>query len=1581
MALGLSLLLALGAGGIRVLWTQRQSALVRQRWETERARAETAERLALVMRHANDAILLVGEDQRLLETNDRAVALYGYAAEELLQLTIRDLRAPGFEATVADDFAAAASPAGTVFETSHRRKDGTSFPVEVSSRSVEIGGRACKLSLVRDISERKVHERQLERINRMYLALSRVNEAIVHLTDVLELRQQVCRILVESGGFKMAWIGWIDASGVVVPVASFGDETGYADDLRIPLEDSPEGHGPTATAIREGRTIVVNDFLGDAVARPWWERAQRSGLRASISIPLRQGGVTAGALMAYAGEKDLFGDREIVLLEETANDLSFAFEVLARDLERQAARSALETSEGRLRFLVSSTPAVLYTCRASDFRTTFVSENVTAVLGHCPADFIDIPGFWAEHLHPEDAAAAFSSAARLAAGSPLVREYRFRHRDGRYLWMQDEARLETDEAGQPQEIVGCWLDVTERRQAEEDLRTREEIFSKIVGQALDAIALVDPETGRFVEFNEAAHRDLGYTREEFARMSIGGIQAEHSSEEILRNIERIRTDGKAEFKTRHRRRDGEIRSVHVRASQLELRDRAYMAAVWTDITESEQLTQQLRKLSSAVEQSPVAIVITDLAGAMEYVNPRFTEVSGYSFDEVRGLNPRLLKSGETPPEVYEDLWKTITGGRIWRGEIINRRKDGESYVELVVVAPVTGDEGRPTHFVALKEDITDRKRMERALSESDERYRLIAANTQELIWLGDLAAGTFTYVSPASVRLLGVPPEELIGQPMSAHLSPAGRESLEEGVLAQRTAFEAGDETARHRIYELELLRTDGTAVWTEVAITLMPDAGRRAGQVLGVARDISERRLTYIQLRKLSRAIEQSPVSVVITDLDGAIEYANPHFTRVTGYEFEEVRGQNPRVLKSGETAPDVYVHMWQTLVAGRVWRGELHNKKKNGEVYIELAVIAPVTGPDGQVSHYVAIKEDITERKRTEDALASSRERLEEAQALALLGSWDLDLTTGILVRSPEIFHVFEREAAAWGTSTEAFFEAVHPEDRERVRMAYDSSFSDSAPHEIDHRLLMPDGRVKWVRARWRSELSEDGTPRRSTGTIQDITDHVLAREARNLAEAKEAAEAANRAKSTFLASMSHEIRTPMNAILGFSQLLLGDSGLVPRQREQLRSISRSGEHLLGLIDDILEMSKIEAGRVAVNPAEVDVYNLFWDLESMFRIRAEAKGLAFEVDLSAAVPRHVVTDERRLRQILINLVGNALKFTAEGKLKLMVRVGNGSTGERDPLLVVDVEDSGPGISEEELPQLFQRFEQTRSGREAGGGTGLGLAISRGFARLMGGDITVRSQVGLGSVFTVTLPVGPATRSTPREVPSPRRVAGLQPEEARRRIEVVDDIEDNREVLRQMLERVGFEVRTSSDGRQALELFSSWHPHLVLMDLRMPGMDGLEAIRSLRSHEKEGRVPVIAVTASAFEDDRLLVEAAGGDDFLGKPFREAELFRKVSRHLGIRFVFENDVAPEPAAENATPVTSHPRPIPAALLEELREAIARADLDQLLKLTTDLARSDPETAAAVRSLAEQFDYDRITELLADHAMERPGDQK
>ena len=486
-----------------------------------------------------------------------------------------------------------------------------------------------------------------------------------------------------------------------------------------------------------------------------------------------------------------------------------------------------------------------------------------------------------------------------------------------------------------------------------------------------------------------------------------------------------------------------------------------------------------------------------------------------------------------------------------------------------------------------------------------------------------------------------------------------------------------------------------------------------------------------------------------------------------------------------------------------------------------------------------------------------------------------------------------------------------------------------------------------------------------------LVDITENKRAKEELRLA--REAAEMVNRAKSSFLANMSHELRTPMNAILGFSQLMLRDPELAVHQREQVQTIARSGEHLMEIINDILEMARLEAGRVTLDSAPFDLHLMLNDLTHTFSLRAQAKDLRFRAERMAAVPRHIVADEAKLRQVIVHLLGNAIKFTpAGGSIVLRVQ----SVEEPDGMirLRAEVEDTGPGIASEDLPHLFETFYQAAARRQVAGGIGLGLPISRQFVRLMGGDLTVSSRPGVGSTFRFDARVArgeePAAQSSTTRA---RRVLHLLPESPACRVLVTDDQMANRKLLLRRLAPIGFEVRAANDGAEAVALCKEWSPHLVLLDLRMPVMDGYEATRCIRAAHGS-TVKIIALSASVFADDQQQALDCGADAFMAKPYREEDLLGQISQLTGVDYVWDDSMtrADEPLASARPDVPSAEEilRLPAELVASLRQATSTADYDRMLALTDQAANQDEALGRRLRHLVEQFNYNALLSVLS-----------
>ncbi|MBF0348303.1 MAG: PAS domain S-box protein [Magnetococcales bacterium] len=756
-------------------------------------------------------------------------------------------------------------------------------------------------------------------------------------------------------------------------------------------------------------------------------------------------------------------------------------------------------------------------------------------------------------------------------------------------------------------------------------------YSTILDTAMDAFISIDT-MGTIMEFNKAAEATFGYSRREIIGAKIvETIIPENFRDQHMKGLKRFIATGRSKILNRRLEltalhKDGRQLDTEVAITLVPMGKDTFFTAFLRDITQKKVSEKQLRLQAAALEAAANPIVITDVQGLIQWINPAFTRLTGYRPDEVLGCKPNLLKSGEHDQIFYDHLWRTILSGQVWHHEVINRKKDGTLYVQESVITPVRDETNQVRNFIAIQQDITDKKRIE---------------NERNRFWL-----------------------------------------------------------------------------------------------------------------------AVEQSPVTTVITDPDGLIEYVNPQFCRVTGYDQNEVIGKNPKILKSDSTPAEVFADMWRTISAGNTWRGELLNRKKDGTHFWESTLIAPIFNDAGKIQHYLAIKEDITEKKVYETTLKEARQR----------------------------------------------------------------------------------------------------------------------------------ADAANRAKSEFLATMSHEIRTPMNGVLGMVELLL-ETPLNQEQRKYAQTVYRSGESLLTLLNDILDLSRIEARQIKLEKAPLDLKDLLQEVLDVFSPLAHGKSLSLSLNFTPPdMNTSILGDPVRLRQIVVNLTGNAVKFTERGSVTMhlfQVWEQSDRTAYR-----FEVQDTGIGVEVEAQGRLFHPFVQADSTTTRRyGGSGLGLSIVRKLVELMDGTIGLHSTPGQGSTFWFELTLehqqevvglesnqGVVVKpSEPLISPPTRNFSGI-------RILVAEDFEINRDVILEMLRKLGCEVDWAENGRKAVEMVASGSYDLIFMDMHMPEMDGFAATAHIRQWQQRAGdnhpVPIIAVTADAMSGDREKCLAAGLDDYIAKPFRSRDLVR-----------------------------------------------------------------------------------------------------
>ena len=1300
------------------------------------------------------------------------------------------------------------------------------------------------------------------------------------------------------------------------------------------------------------------------------------------------------------GSHGTFESTYTFLRDETGAPIS-VLAVTADISAHKLAEDALRRSEEQYRLLAENSDDVIFTLDP-ELRFTYISPSSMNFRGLTVEEAMQEK--LEETMTPESlnmVLAAYSSyLPEIEQGkNPAVRmELELYRKDGSTLWAESSMRPMRNNEGRLIGYLGVNRDISERRcieaareEAVAALRRSEEQYRLLADNSDDVIWTTD-STLRFTYVSPSVMKMRGMTVEEamnekleelLTPASLNTVLAEYSR--YLPEIEQgknpsVRMDLEEYCK------DGS--TVWVEASMRPMRDTdghliGYVG-VTRDISERKHIEAAKEEAVAALRRSeefsmrliaaiPDIVIHTNTQGEILFINDKGLEVTGSSREDIVGKN---MLSFIAPEDLEAVIQNTI---------LMMEQPLGPKEYNLIIrgteksLYEVNGsvlkkEDGVPYGMVYIVRDISESKWAEEELHRSEEQYRLIAENSDDVIFTLDPEL-RFTYMSPSSYKLRGVTAEEAMLEKLDEIMTP---ESLNR-IFAEYSRVLAEIEKGNNptvRI-EIEQYRKDRSTLWVEISIkTIRDDEGHLAG-FLGVSRDISEHKLAEAAIQaseeKFRQIVENASDAIYRLSSTGAFTFINPAAELLLGYSIDDIQNHYFSEIIPDSHKKDVisfYADMSQRQVRESYY--EFPIILKSGAIRWVGQSIKREENAGGGVE-FLGIARDISERKQAEDALQASEEKFRQIvsnipNAVSIM---DMNLRftymsmgiQNILGYTPEeimalpLDRILTPESLAFAGKT--FQEAIkHNADGGNHRQVL------ILPIEYYHKngsIVMGENTMTFLR-------NANGDPVGILSVAADISERKHA-EAK-LKEAKDVAEAANRSKSVFLANMSHEIRTPMNAILGFAQLMQRDPSLSTQSHEHLDIINRSGEHLLALINDILEMSKIEAGRTVFVPTTFDLHALLYDLERMFRLRTDAKNLRFLVEEVGHIPQWVITDEGKLRQVLINLLGNSVKFTEDGGISLLVggKVKNADTVN----LLFEVEDTGPGMADDEIGRLFQAFEQTRSGLKSGG-TGLGLALSRGFIELMGGTISVTSKVGKGSIFRFNIPVQEDIEEHAAKQEVKQRVLCIKPGRDEIRILIADDRETNRLLLSQMLAVVGFVTRDAVNGAETVQMTHEWKPQMVLMDMAMPVMDGYEATRKIKESPDIRNTAIIAVTASAFEEDKQRILAAGADGYLSKPFKDAELFEIIGRLTGVEYMYEETGTEEKPSETADDKALMRKAVASLspdIVSRLRNAVESADFDLLNELARQLAIDHPTFAQRTQEMASRYEYEALIEIFS-----------
>ena len=1548
---------------------------ITERKKNETALVESNTRFRTLFEASPDAIVLIDPngDWPIIDCNTAACQMNGYTREELIGQSVDVLNLRASEVDKRGEYLESIRQAGVLhFEEFHQRKDGSAIAVDVCTSLIKFGTRDLILGIDRDITERKRAEKEIQRRAEETSALLETSLALtsLDLEATLQTIGNSANTLFLADGCR---IFLMEPDGETLRcVLALQENTVAFSDLKIKV-----GEGVTGAVAASGVAEIVNEMQDDprAILVPDTQEEQE----AIIFAPLKERDHTIGILsVRRVGNKRHFQPTDLGLLEAFASMAASAVSNARLFEETQRRLDDLHASEERFRQLADNIQEAFWMTDAESGREIYMSPAIETIWGRSIQHMMHEPDAYLSSIFPEDQPAVLDAIAKEKRGEKMQFEYRIVRPDGSLRWIWDRAFPIFDETGTVRRIAGISADITERKEAAEKLRESEDRYhslfqNQLHGSALHEIVTNDqgqPVDYIFLKVNPAFEKMTGLPAQDLVGRCVTEVLPGIENERLIQIYGQVALTGEPAYLNEYVAPLGRYYEINAYAT-----GHRQFAVSFMDVTERREAEQELRKLSRAVEQSSSTIIITNTSGNIEYVNPKFTQITGYSFEEVIGRNPRILKSGFTSEEEYAGLWQTIISGGEWHGELLNKKKDGQLFWESVTISPILNDRREITHFVGVKEDITERKQSEietrRHIAELEAVYEngLSVGRLLQPSEIGNRVIETFSRYLPwhhVTIRLRKDDSDDLelvafslpnlkeeertdaeqyfvarinkVGQGLSGWAIQTGNPFRTGNVHAhpQYIDTHAGIQSGLYmplkvgeRVIGVISVESEVPDAFTEQDERLLATLANQTAVAFENARlyeamqkELSERKRVEDALRVSEthyRALADS-ITDILFELDQDLRYthwnkASETLTGISAVEaigksMEDVLGRNEEQARIQTIYEDVLKnHKPRTFGTTLAFTGEKR--------FFEITAYPSMRGVS-------VVAKDVTDRKRTEAIMQKRFELMEYAAKHSLkdLMQKTVDEVSDLTGSTIGFFHFMEEDQIhlgmqTWSTNALQLFH-VSSGDGAHMPINQAGVWAEAVRQrrpliQNDYEALekkkgVPQGHVPIVRemvipiirnecimavmgignksqeytthdleiASRLADYAWDITERKQMEIALEIERNQLVQRVdertADLSRANSNLARALRVKDEFLANMSHELRTPLNAILGLSESLSEQIAgpLNEKQQKYISTISESGHHLLSLINDILDLAKIDAGHITLDINKVDIRSVCNASLRMIKQLAQKKSqeVSLEIDDGLGL---MWADERRLKQMIVNLLGNAVKFTPEdGRLGLEVH------GDKEANQVaITVWDNGIGIKEDDLSRLFQPFVQLDSGlaREATG-TGLGLALVAQMARLHGGGVNAVSEAGRGSRFTIVLPWEPAlAMDSASRMKITGKFLAIQTDDTNKpSILLVEDTKEVVMMLKDYLELAGYKVFTAQDGIDGIVQARHVKPDLILMDIQMPRMDGFETTRKLRSDPNFRYTPIIALTALAMPHDRERCLEAGMDEYISKP-------------------------------------------------------------------------------------------------------------